>query len=261
MKKQIFVLVALLTPYVFVYGQDYTVNVTKKDEPSEKVTTVYSEDLDDYEVSVFLEASKEVINQVDTYDIKQKHFLNGKEVHLELWSRLSKTDDGTALKENFDLSSIIEQKANWMKEKGNVLKVAFMNEDGTEMAQAEIKFDIPGYNDYKSDFCGDLFTLKGDDNEATTMVKSLFKVVYPKAEILEILMNDEWNVTEGYGGMNTYMIIYKDNENLKYIKYSASYSLEDGKLMSHPRVRIYNGFIDGWSLSPSCYENLKADLK
>lgn len=263
MKKQFLTLVAVVAPFIYSVAQDFKVSVTKEDEPKEKITILSGEDMDDYEVSVYLHTTKEKMESVNTYNIENQYFINGKETTLEIWGSIRKASevtDGAALKFNVDMADIAEERPDLMKEKGNVFKVVFTDEFSKEIAQAEVKFDIPGFSNYESKFCGELFTIKADD-DAAKMTKSIFQIVYPDAEILEVLMDDQWNISKTHGGSNTYMIIFKRNGQLKYIKYSAFYKVENGTLEQKPRVRIYNGFIDGWNLAPSCYESLKAVLK
>ena len=253
-----------MTPIMYSFGQEFKANVTEEDNPDKEVSVLDFEDLGDYSVTVYFTGDKEVVENISTYGLTEKIYINGKVAASNMWSSYDKTafKGSSALSSDFDFSSVIEENADLAKETGNVLKLELINkEDKSVLSTFEIKFNVPGFNDYESEFCGKLYDRKNTDEKVEKTLHTIFKAVYPHDEIVMTLMYYKWKVSEESGGNNSYMIVFKNKGRLWTLKYSASYVVEDGKLLDMPRVKIYNGLDNPIPLAESCFENLKANLK
>lgn len=267
MKKQIITGLLSAMSIICVNAQSLTTTVTYQDKPTELVTLLSGDklDSDQYEIDIHLTGSEEDLSSISKYDIDQSVFVNGKEVRVSLWASYSESKElgKSSIKMSLELEDIVEASAHLLQEKGNTLKVLFLNEKkaNAELCFAEVKFDIPGFNDSNSKFCGELLEYKSDDEKVDETLLTIFKAVYPHSEILHILMDDEWRISETMGGRNTYMIIYKNEGRLNMLRYTASYPMVEGKLQKTPRVKIYNGLDEPMPLGESCLANLKTKLK
>lgn len=260
MKKQMLFCSVLLVPFFSSFAQNYTAKITEQDDPSQPISVLSKEDLDDYEVSIHISGD---VNNIDTYDIDQTIYINGEKTNIDPWVRYSKSDDGEKIEGTIDVGEMIESYRAELKEKGNRLKIEFLNKDDkySTLCSVALSFDVPGFNDYASDFCGELFNQKSTDPKVDKTLHTIFKAVYPHTEIVATLMQDEWDISEKNGDYNTYIIIFKNKGKMWFLRYSASYVVEDGQLLDMPRVKIYNGLDTPVPLAPSCYENLKTAME
>lgn len=264
MKKLVLILGVVMTPVMYSLGQDFKATVTEKGNAGKTISQLDKEKLNDYSVTIYYSGSSEKTEALNLYRLTEKVSINGAEANADLWTSYKKEDfnGSSAFKSDYDFGDVIMDNAGLAKETGNTLKVELINEeDNSVIATAEITFNVPGFNNYESEFCGELYNLKSTDKRVDQTLHTIFKAVYPHEEIVLTLMDDEWDISEERGDWNTYVIIFKNKGQLWSLRYTTSYIVEDGKLLDMPRVKIYNGLDDPKPVPPSCFENLKANLK
>lgn len=277
-KRSIFALSLMLIMAFKNEAQTFTTSASLEDEPQKAITHISGEKLSDdaYDISIYLAATQEVINEIGTYDFEEVFYINGERANIEgIWTSYDKSSDARSGEEflvtpslKFDLSmeSVIQQNATLVKEKGNKLKIEFLHSDDQRMlGTCEITFDVSGFTTFDSDFC-DLLKTRNTDKKVETTLHTMFKLMYPHDEIVETLCIGDWGDFKSYRGepegeSKTYMIIFRNKGQLWKLLYDASYVLEDGEILDKPRVKIYNGMDDPTPVNPSCLKALQTALK
>lgn len=266
MKKIIFGL-ALICAQGLAFGQSLKTTVAKKGT-TDPITHLKGDSFDNdaYEIVIYLSTSKEELEKINKFNIKETISINGKKAKVDMWIRYEDADainGNPSYKVEIDLEELLIENAHLLNEKDNELKFDFNNEraDNAFLGTASLKVDVPGYNDFNSKFCNELYTLKSKDEKVDKTLQTIFKAVYPHTEILDVVMQSEWNISPEMGDSNSYMIFFKNKGQIWMLKYSASYVVEDGVLIDMPRVKIYNGLDDPNPVSESCYKAMKVALK
>lgn len=255
-------------------AQTFNTSITGEETPKKAITHVSGTEMgsDDYDVSIFLAATQEVIDEIGIFDFEEAMYINGKRINSEtIYTRYEKSSEGDAddflvtpsIKLTISIQTSVEDNADLVIEKGNKLKIEFLHEDDQRvLGTAEITFDVPGYKQIDSDFC-ELYDTRNTDKKVEATLHAMFKMMYPHEEIVETLTDGEWGDFKGfkgepYGEHLAYMIIYKYKGKLWRLRYLASYVLEDGVLLEKPRVAIYNGLADPIPVNADCFKALQA---
>lgn len=277
MKNQFILALGFMTLLAFNgKAQLFKASVALQDDPKKAITHVAADKLssDDYDISIFLAGTQEVVDKIETYRIETTVSINGERAKSDaIYFSFQKSSDGDkdeflvtpSLKVNFSMEAMIEANADLVQEKGNKLKMEFLHTDDQQiLSTCEFTFDVAGFNTFDSDFC-DLLEARNTDKKVEATLHAMFKMMYPHDEIVETLCDGEWGEFTDYkgnlqGASLTYMLIFKYKGKLWKLRYFASYVVEDGVLLDKPRVKIYNGMDDPEPVNPSCLKALQATL-
>lgn len=276
MKKQSILALTVLSALTLnSNAQTFKTSISLEDAPKNAITHVSADKLgsDDYNITIYLAATQEVINEIGTYDFEEVFYINGQRANGDrIWTSYDKSSDARSGEEflvtpsmKFDLSmeTLIEENAQLLNEKGNKIKVEFVHDnDKRVLATCEFTCDVPGFNKFDSDFC-DLLDTRNTDKKVESTLHTMFKLIYPHEEIVETLCDGEWGTFKSYDGKpkeeyKTYMIIFKNKGKLWKLRYSVDYVLDEGVLLEKPRVKIYNGLDDPEPVNPSCLKALQS---
>lgn len=267
MKKNVFTLLLIAGLANLVAAQKSKVTCTAQ-ESLKLISHISSADLDDdvYTISVNIFDSAEKLAEIGTYGISEKIYINGRNANVDIWMRYDKSDEDASepyITVPIDIGGLIESNANHIIESGNRLKIDFFDKKNDEalIGTADVKFDVPGYGEPTSEFCGELYKYRATDEKTLATLHTIFNAVYDHNGIEEVLMRRDWTVDGESEESNTFMVLFKNNESYYVLNYNVGYVEENGEILAKPRVKIYNGLSTPKPVAEACVKALKTSLK